>query len=181
MENNIEASETKTCPTCKTKIPAGAKKCPNCQSDLRSWFRRHPILTFLLVLFVLPFVTVPLLGGSSGSSSPSSNVGVEQPTTAEEVIDKTTLEYKIRHRKASKEERFVVSGMEIRIGEAADSVFQKLPGSLGLKKAQDKEYGLMVEHNYGRYSILFARNVPAGGAGGSWHIVHDIYPSDYKP
>lgn len=56
--------ETKKCKSCDKEISVKATKCPYCQTDLRSWFGRHPILT-VLGLFVL-FVVV--LG-----SSPSKN------------------------------------------------------------------------------------------------------------
>jgi hypothetical protein len=46
----------KVCKACKSAIDDKATKCPKCGSDQRGWFRRHPILTFLVVLFTLPFV-----------------------------------------------------------------------------------------------------------------------------
>lgn len=55
MENKTEQA-TKECSKCGTQIPAKAIKCPNCHSDLRSWFRRHPILTGFFSLFILTFV-----------------------------------------------------------------------------------------------------------------------------
>lgn len=45
--------DTKMCPECATKIPANAKRCPNCRKNLRSWIGRHPILTVLLVFFII--------------------------------------------------------------------------------------------------------------------------------
>lgn len=86
---DVKTGTTKICPTCKTEIPVGAKKCPHCHSDLRSWFRRHPILTFLLILFGLPFVMV--LVGIGGGSSPSSTTKVEQSTAVKEAEDKEFL------------------------------------------------------------------------------------------
>lgn len=71
MVESKDPESTKICSTCKTTIPVGAKKCPNCHSDLRSWFRRHPILSCLLILFGFPFVMAALLGGGSGSSQTS--------------------------------------------------------------------------------------------------------------
>lgn len=46
----------KLCPHCKKEIDAEAKKCPHCHSDLRNWFRRHPIVTAIIVLTLLPIV-----------------------------------------------------------------------------------------------------------------------------
>ena len=44
---------TKPCPYCKEQVSANAIKCPHCQSELRSWFRRHPLMTALLLIFVV--------------------------------------------------------------------------------------------------------------------------------
>lgn len=55
MTNEIEPT-TKKCPHCQSDIPAKANKCPNCQSDLRSWFNRHPLLTILGFIIIMPMV-----------------------------------------------------------------------------------------------------------------------------
>jgi hypothetical protein len=65
-EENKKA--TKECPKCRTDIPLKATKCPNCQSDLRSWFRRHPVITGILCL-VLLIVLVSALGENNDSTS----------------------------------------------------------------------------------------------------------------
>lgn len=177
-------SKSKKCPSCQNEISFETTKCPYCGKDFKSWFKRHPILTVIIGFFIFSNI----IGGLSSifyskktSSLKDSTAQVKQPAIVEKVIDKTSLEYKIRHKKASEGKHFIINGVEIRIGEAADSVFQKLPESLGVKKTQDGKYGLVIEHNYGKYSILFARNVPIGEEGGSWYIVYDIYPSDYTP
>lgn len=72
----------KTCKACKSEIDAKATKCPKCGTDLRNWFARHPILTILLALLILPSV---FSGFMKGISSTSSN------TRAPEVISE---EYK---------------------------------------------------------------------------------------
>jgi hypothetical protein len=46
----------KKCNACQTEIDAKATKCPHCQSDLRSWYRKHPIWTAIIVLFVIGFI-----------------------------------------------------------------------------------------------------------------------------
>lgn len=69
--------ETKKCSQCTKDIPKNAKKCPECQSDLRSWFSRHPIITVLLFVFiVLPFlswviswITTPIENSNSSTVS----------------------------------------------------------------------------------------------------------------
>lgn len=62
-EGRTEPKTTKQCSYCQSEIPLGAKKCPQCQSDLRSWFSRHPILTFLIFCFVIGWMTI-IIGGS---------------------------------------------------------------------------------------------------------------------
>lgn len=41
----------KQCQYCRETIKKDATKCPKCQADLRSWSKRHPIISFLLFLF----------------------------------------------------------------------------------------------------------------------------------
>ena len=65
MSSEIK-EETKKCPSCDETISAKVKRCPHCRQDLRSWFRRHPILTFLGVIFLLIAVL--------SSSNPLDNV-----------------------------------------------------------------------------------------------------------
>lgn len=67
--------KTKKCPSCDESISAKAKRCTHCRQDLRSWFRRHPILTFLGILFISPFV----LAGMLGSSTQNKNGGSTTP------------------------------------------------------------------------------------------------------
>lgn len=47
---------TKRCKNCDKEVSVKAKKCPFCQSDLRSFIRRHLMSTFLITLFLLTMV-----------------------------------------------------------------------------------------------------------------------------
>ena len=49
----------KECKKCKESIQDNADKCPKCQSDLRNWFVRHPILTVLICLFAFGIIVNP--------------------------------------------------------------------------------------------------------------------------
>lgn len=49
-------SESKTCPQCKSEVPKSAKKCKHCSSDVRNWFRRHPIISLFLFMMVLGLI-----------------------------------------------------------------------------------------------------------------------------
>lgn len=64
----------KKCKHCQKEIDSKAKKCPFCQSDLRSWFARHPILTVILALFVLS-VFGSAMGGSKTTSTTQKTTG----------------------------------------------------------------------------------------------------------
>jgi hypothetical protein len=77
---------TKKCKHCQKEIDAKATKCPHCQSDLRSWFRRHPILTGLFVFII--FILVVSAGSSSdkkGDTNQGTNSTIEQQAVSEEV------------------------------------------------------------------------------------------------
>lgn len=69
MVDTLDATK-KLCPHCQRQISKGAKKCPECQSDLRSWFSRHPIITTIGVLFILGSV-IGAVNDSSSSSATS--------------------------------------------------------------------------------------------------------------
>ena len=85
----------KKCKSCKSDIDAKATKCPHCQADQRGWFRRHPILTGLLVLFVIGIIGVAGSGGKSEDSgkptAQTASVETKQQepmrTTAREIAD----------------------------------------------------------------------------------------------
>lgn len=50
-------NKTKSCHYCKEQVPNDAIKCSHCQSDLRSWLRKHPIASFFIfMVFIGPIV-----------------------------------------------------------------------------------------------------------------------------
>ena len=59
------------CRSCKQEIDPQATKCPHCQTDQRNWFRRHPIWTGILVLFIL-VVVLSIVGSGSKSNNANS-------------------------------------------------------------------------------------------------------------
>lgn len=77
----------KKCKKCQSEIDIKATKCPNCQSDLRSWPKKHPIITVLLVLLIIGIVTS---GGSKGKKN-GSNTQLPQ-TKNEETAKPTEVE-----------------------------------------------------------------------------------------
>lgn len=60
----------KKCPECKADIPEDATKCSHCGSDLRNWFVKHPIITIILVLFLLSMFYGIVSPNKEGQSSP---------------------------------------------------------------------------------------------------------------
>jgi len=84
------------------------------------------------------------------------------------------LGQRIRNRYSSQGERYIIQGQEIRVGEAWDSVAEKLgKTAIKTKVAQDPEFGQIVEHQYEKYSILVAREPEEQ----LYYIVWDIYPN----
>ncbi|MBP9697724.1 MAG: DUF4352 domain-containing protein [Candidatus Moranbacteria bacterium] len=54
MEQQVQSQgQTKKCPKCSEEIQASAKVCKHCQSDLRSSFAKHKILTGFLILIII--------------------------------------------------------------------------------------------------------------------------------
>lgn len=78
---------TKKCKYCQTDIDQKAKICPNCKKDQRIWFAKHPILTAILVLFVIGIISSA--GGSS--SKPTSTDTSTKPTTGKQADTATTV------------------------------------------------------------------------------------------
>ena len=78
---------TKKCPSCQKEVSFDITRCPYCGKNFKSWFRRHPILTILIALFVLP----PFLSGMF-SSSKKPSLSPEKPEQVNEAIQKENTE-----------------------------------------------------------------------------------------
>lgn len=79
-------NEKKICKYCKTEINKKAKKCPNCTKDLRNWFMRHKIISFILVLIFISAI--------SRNPDDQMNKSLTTPTignTEQEQITKNTI------------------------------------------------------------------------------------------
>lgn len=70
MENTTvpEMKQMSVCPHCRKEVDPAATKCPHCQSDLRSWARRHKVLTGLLGVLAFFCVLTAIGAASSGGS-----------------------------------------------------------------------------------------------------------------
>lgn len=75
-----EVIQMKKCKACQKEIDPKATKCPYCQVDQRSWFRKHPIITAILVLIALSMVG-SVGKGVSSTASPSKIEETKQSLT----------------------------------------------------------------------------------------------------
>jgi len=66
--------DTKKCKYCQEMIDKKAKRCPKCQGDLRSWFSKHPILTGIIILFVIVVFGASSSGNKNGDNSGSTEI-----------------------------------------------------------------------------------------------------------
>lgn len=69
-----------------SEIDNKATKCPKCGTDQRKWFKRHPILTGILTLFIIGIV-----GTIAGSGSSSQPVNTNQEQTTQVIAQKSTV------------------------------------------------------------------------------------------
>ncbi|MBI2327188.1 hypothetical protein HYU92_02610 [Candidatus Curtissbacteria bacterium] len=74
---------TKKCKDCQSEIDAKAKKCPHCQTDLRSWPARHPILALILAFVVIPPVVGLFVTGSSSQKKDTATSSTTQQPKSE--------------------------------------------------------------------------------------------------
>jgi hypothetical protein len=74
------------CKICGADVAKGVKKCPGCGGDLRSFFRKHKIITALIVFVVL----VGFAGMGSGGSSTDTAAGTSAGSTPSSTVSKDT-------------------------------------------------------------------------------------------
>lgn len=67
-ENPQPQGPVKKCPKCGEEVLASAKRCKHCQADIRSWINRHPLLTFILIIFGIGFVPIMMAGINSDTN-----------------------------------------------------------------------------------------------------------------
>lgn len=78
----------KTCPKCSKEIPGEAVICKHCGANLKkkNWFKKHPILTVLLILFGIPMLIGFISAATTDTTSTSptnSSIPVTQPVAEE--------------------------------------------------------------------------------------------------
>ena len=73
---------TKLCPHCQKEIPKGATKCPECQSDLRPWYRRHPILSAIGIIILVGIVLSSLGDAREAASTAAGTTASDTPASS---------------------------------------------------------------------------------------------------
>ena len=68
------------CPKCKEDIQKDAKKCKHCGADLRNWFAKNKIITWLLVILILWIMW------SSWSKNNTQTTNTNTQTTTKQVV-----------------------------------------------------------------------------------------------
>lgn len=142
----------KKCKSCQSEIDTKANKCPKCQADQRNWFRKHPILTGVLILFIIGMF------GSAGSSknTSSNNTSSKQVTTTKEVpytIGEVINTNKFEITVTSIEERSVVGS----------EYFKKSPSQGGTFVAIQYQYKNKTDKPIGSFSTPTIKLVDANG------------------
>ena len=105
----------KKCKSCQKEIDPKAKKCPYCQTDQRGWFAKHPILTVLLILFIIGMISsagskkegsATSKSGSATSETSSSIQTEAKPTAAPEVVEAKALVGEFDKNKLAAQEKY---------------------------------------------------------------------------
>lgn len=144
----------KKCKSCMKEIDEKAKKCPHCQTDLRNWFLRHPILTGILILIV-----ISILGSSGkGSNKSSSNTNI---SVVNEVKPTETI-YKIGDTVRTDRFEFVISSVEER-SIIGSRYFEKEPSEGGTFVAVQYQYKNTSDKPIGTFSTPTIKLVDKNG------------------
>lgn len=75
------------CKHCKEPVAKGATKCPHCQSDLRNFFVRHPVITIFLLAILVPTIIAAL--GENRKTASTPNPIVQTP------VDTSNIKYEV--------------------------------------------------------------------------------------
>lgn len=82
---NVETNQKK-CNFCKKDVDIKATKCHHCQADLRSWFRRHYIISAIFLMFAIPFIISNFISTFSNSLDKAEQAKVQNALKDEPII-----------------------------------------------------------------------------------------------
>lgn len=90
----------KTCPKCSKEIPGEAVFCKHCGANLKNknWFKKHPVLSVLLLLFGIPMLIGFISAATNNTTSTVSNnnaVTAKNEPVAEPVKEKVIFPVEI--------------------------------------------------------------------------------------
>lgn len=74
------------------EIPTKATKCPHCQSDVRSWFSKHPIITGVAILFIVSSL-IPTFSAPAREEAESEKVNIPAPTSVRKMHLKANVRF----------------------------------------------------------------------------------------
>ena len=80
----------KKCKYCQSDVDEKAKICPNCKKKQGNFFKKHPIITVLLVFLIIGIIATSTSGNNdSGSMQNNSNA----TSTSKNVVENNAIEY----------------------------------------------------------------------------------------
>ena len=155
----------KKCPACQKDIDLKAIKCPYCQSDTRSWVKKHQVgLIIIAVIFVPIFM-------SGLTASPTTNTPVQR--TAEEIAGQKKHDFAA----LAKQE------VEFRLKAPSTAKFNTSPtiteenGAYSIKSWVDSEnsYGAMIRSSWSaKAHYIGGDSLEETGLGANW-IIDEFY------
>lgn len=171
MNQTIPSPETETvgatkkCPACRKDIDPKATKCPFCQSDTRSWVKKHQVgLIILAVIFVPIFM-------SGLTSSPTTSVPIQR--TAEEIANQKKHDFAA----------LAIQEVEFRLKAPSTAKFNTSPtiteenGIYSIKSWVDSEnsYGAMIRSSWSaKAHYIGGDSLEETGSGVNW-IIDEFY------
>ena len=136
----------KKCKSCQKEIDKKASKCPYCQTDQRNWFAKHPILTVLLVLFVLG-IFVAVSGNKGTSTTKSTTSKTEAEPTKVEVLKVDALAFVTEFDKNQLKAEETYKGKAVELTAVIKNISEDIVGSpyLSLEAVGNKMFGTSIK------------------------------------
>lgn len=134
----------KQCKECKSEIDSKATKCAKCGADQRNWFRKHPILTVILALFVIGMIGSANGGTKTDTTTKSTNSEspevTQQPTEEAITIDAKVLVGEYDKNKLAAQDKY--TGKTIKTTAFIKNISSDILGSyfLSLNPVNDQYY-----------------------------------------
>ncbi len=106
----MSTNTKKICKYCKSEIILSAKKCPQCQSDLRNWFVRHWIISILIGLVVLG-----IIGSGSNKNTTTDSSKIPQGSTEKQSGKQYVEVVRFSGKGQKSSEPFKISGSRFKV------------------------------------------------------------------